>query len=196
MKTWPNTHHSMIERLANPDDATAWKYFEDCYQSAIYRMARARGLRPDEAHDVVQEVLIAVHRLALRWTSSGHPGSFRAWLVETTRRQAFASLRFRARVGQSLHGVEDPIQAPDHPDPRDQQEWLFYQAIAEVEKETNPLHWQAFWKTSIDGLDAKSVADALQLKLGTVYSIKSRVLHQIKQRIEQLTRNEVQGERS
>jgi hypothetical protein len=55
MDSWPETRLSLIARLANPKDASAWRQFESCYQTAIYRFARSRSLQVDEAMDVVQE---------------------------------------------------------------------------------------------------------------------------------------------
>ena len=206
MNFWPDTHHSLLERLADPADGLAWQHFEDCYQSAIYRLARSRGLQPEEAKDVVQEVFLAVHRRAAQWKPSGHPGSFRAWLAETTRRQVFASLRFREKNGRSLLEVDDPTtpnaehgddeygndeygdneHGDGEPGGKERQEWLFYQAVAEIEKEANPQHWQAFWMTAIEGVDTATAAQTLGLKIGTIYSIRSRLLGLIKERIRSL----------
>lgn len=206
MNFWPDTHHSLLERLADPADGLAWQHFEDCYQSAIYRLARSRGLQPEEAKDVVQEVFLAVHRRAAQWKPSGHPGSFRAWLAETTRRQVFASLRFREKNGRSLLEVDDPItpnaehgddeygndeygddeHGDGEPRGKERQEWLFYQAVAEIEKEANPQHWKAFWMTAIEGVDTATAAQTLGLKIGTIYSIRSRLLGLIKERIRSL----------
>lgn len=201
MNFWPDTHHSLLERLADPADGLAWQHFEDCYQSAIYRLARSRGLQPEEAKDVVQEVFLAVHRRAAQWKPSGHPGSFRAWLAETTRRQVFASLRFREKNGRSLLEIDDPMTLDkEQEDPewreKDQQEWLFYQAVAEVEKEANPQHWQAFWMTTIEGVDTTTAARTLGIKIGTMYSIKSRLLGLIKERIRSLGQFDTEGRSS
>ncbi len=185
MNSWPDTQYSLIGRLGDAEDASAWEFFQDCYQSTIYRLARARGLQPDEARDVVQEVMLAVHRQAMQWKPSGHRGSFRAWLAETTRRQAFASLRFRAKNGRSLIEIDEPTIHESHASDRDTQDWLFYRAVAMVERETSPEHWQAFWCMAIEGLDPKTVADRFGLRLGTAYSIKSRVLARIKSCISQ-----------
>jgi RNA polymerase sigma-70 factor (ECF subfamily) len=196
MNFWPDTQHSLLERLADPADGLAWQHFEDCYQSAIYRLARSRGLQPEEAKDVVQEVFLAVHRRAAQWQPSGHPGSFRAWLTETTRRQVFASLRFREKGGRSLADIDDPIVPPTEYSDKERHEWLFYQAVAEIEKEANPQHWQAFWMTAIEGVDTATVARTLGIKIGTAYSIKSRLLALIKERIQSLSQIDSEGERS
>lgn len=190
MNPWPDTRHSLIHRLADANDRSAWEQFEQCYQSAIYRMARSRGLRSDEALDVVQEVMMAVHRLAAAWQPSDRIGSFRAWLAETTRRQTLSSLRFRGRIGETLelsHDVASRTAAsPSQVDAQDERDWLFYEAIAQIERSSNPTHWMAFWLTSIEGLEPAVVAARLGLRLGSVYSIKSRILATIKDRVAEL----------
>ena len=55
--------------------------------------------------------------------------------------------------------------------------------IAAVEKETNPISWRAFWLTAIEGKSAQQVADQLSMRLGSVYSAKSRVLARIRQMV-------------
>lgn len=186
MSLWPDTQFSLIGRLANAEDASAWQRFEQCYQAAIFRLARGRGLRPDEALDVVQEVMLAVHRQAAQWQPSGNQGSFRAWLSETIRRQALAAIRFRNRTGASLDAITEPMYGVDAISLNEQQEWWFYEAIADVEKEVDPQHWRIFWMTTIEEREPKLVAEALGVRLGTIYSIKSRVLLSIKNRVEEL----------
>jgi RNA polymerase sigma factor (sigma-70 family) len=183
---WPDTQFSLIGRLANAGDASAWQRFEQCYQAAIYRLARGKGLRADEALDVVQEVMLAVHRQAKQWQPAEYQGSFRAWLSETIRRQAFAAIRFRNRAGTALDAVTEPMITEGASATSDEQEWLFYEAIADVEKEISPQHWRVFWMTTIEELDPKLVAEKLDIRLGTVYSIKSRVLMGIRSRIAEL----------
>lgn len=186
MSLWPDTQFSLIGRLANAEDASAWQRFEQCYQAAIFRLARGRGLRPDEALDVVQEVMLAVHRQAVQWQPSGNQGSFRAWLSETIRRQAFAAIRFRNRTGSPLDAVTEPMYGAQGASLNEQQEWWFYEAIADVEKEVNPQHWRIFWMTTIEEREPKLVAETLGVRLGTIYSVKSRVLLSIKNRVEEL----------
>lgn len=190
MSLWPDTQFSLIGRLANAGDASAWQRFEQCYQAAIFRLARGRGLRADEALDVVQEVMLAVHKQAEHWQPSGNQGSFRAWLSETIRRQAFAAIRFRNRTGSPLEAVTEPIYGLEGASLNEQQEWWFYEAIADVEKEVNPEHWRIFWMTTIEEQEPKQVAAALGVRLGTIYSVKSRVLLSIKNRVEELKRNQ------
>jgi RNA polymerase sigma factor (sigma-70 family) len=188
MSEWPETRITLIRRLSDRDDRDAWSFFEENYQQPIYRFARSRGLQPDEALDVVQEVLLAVHRTAATWKDSNRRGSFRAWLAEAARRLTLQVTRQRARIGRGMggsafHSLLESSPLPPPPD-EDERRWSFYCAAAAIQKEVNPQHWLAFWMTAIEGKSAEVVAEKLDMKVGTVYSAKCRVLAKLKLAIE------------
>ncbi len=128
-----------------------------------------------------------MHHAAARWKSSDRPGSFRAWLAESARRLTLQVTRQRARVGRGIGGsgfaslvatsAEPIVDAEFNEDTR---RWTFYCAAAVIQKEVNPQHWLAFWMTAIDGKSADEVAVKLNMKAGSVYSAKCRVLAKLK----------------
>lgn len=191
MSNWPETRLSLIRRLADRNDAEAWDYFEAHYQQPVYRFARSHGLQPDDAMDVVQEVLIAVHKSAANWSPSGRAGSFRAWLAEAARRVTMQITRQRARIGRGIGGNGFAIEVEGRADEsqavaEDDRRWIFYCAAAIVQNEVNPQHWVAFWLTAVEGKSAERVSDQLSMKTGTVYSAKCRVLAKLKSVIESM----------
>lgn len=191
MTMWPETRLSLIGRLADSEDVTAWQQFESSYQAAVYRYARSRGLHPDESMDVVQEVLVAVHKQAAKWVPSGRAGSFRAWLAEVARRITMQILRQRERIGRGTGGSSafarlSETSKDDEQSEAEDRAWEFYCVAAVVERETNPIHWQAFWMTAIEGMNAEEVAAKLNMRSGSVYSAKCRVLTRLKRAIDQL----------
>lgn len=196
MSPWPETRISLIRRLADRDDADAWAFFENHYQQPVYRFARSHGLQPEDAMDVVQEVLLVVHRSAANWKPSGRVGSFRAWLAEAARRVTLQITRERSRIGRGVGGsgfateignVAVDLNANESPgQSEDDHRWSFYCAASIVQKEVNPQHWMAFWLTAVDGKSAAEVASQLSMKTGTVYSAKCRVLAKLKSVIESL----------
>ena len=206
MSNWPETRVSLIRRLADRNDADAWAFFEAHYQQPVYRFARSHGLQPDDAMDVVQEVLLAVHKSSANWKPSGRVGSFRAWLAEAARRVTLQIIRQRSRIGCGVGGSgfamklgeiaeklpfnESQGSAEDH------RRWSFYCAASIVEKEVNPEHWLAFWLTAVDGKSADEVARQLSIKAGTVYSAKCRVLAKLKAVIESMDpKSPIQGDK-
>src|SRR5262245_55345823 len=97
MTAWPHTRYSLLARLADPADDAAWQAFQAAYEPAIYRYARSRGLQEADALEVVQEVMVAVHRAVAEWKPTHRAGSFRRWLGEAARRLTLRALSQRKR---------------------------------------------------------------------------------------------------
>lgn len=187
MTAWPATRYSLLARLADGDDHAAWTEFERIYRPAVYRYARSRGLQQADALEVVQEVMLAVHRAVAEWRPSHRPGSFRAWLAEATRRLTFQVIRQRTRLAPG--GAVEPqdlgsiaAHAEDSEE-LEHQRWLFFCAAAEVESEVHETTWRAFWKTAVENRPVAEVAAELGLTVGNLYSAKCRVLARIRARI-------------
>ena len=83
----------------------------DCVP-VIQLVARRRGVRPDRIDDVVQEVLLTVHRARQTYDPAR---SFTAWLSTIATRRAIDALRQRGRLDRrEVHG---PAPYLNHPDP-------------------------------------------------------------------------------
>ena len=57
---------------------------------------------------------------------------------------------------------------------------LFHRALDLIRAEFEPRTWQAFWRTAIDGREAKDVAADLAMSQGAVRVAKSRVLQRLR----------------
>src|SRR5436309_1802162 len=89
-RTWaliPPTRASLLVRLRDPRDATAWKEFVDRYASLVYGYARKQGLQDADAADLAQEVLGAVVTAIGALEYDPRQGAFRNWLFTIVRRK-------------------------------------------------------------------------------------------------------------
>ncbi len=194
MPLLPDTRYSLLARLSDPGDIAAWSEFVEIYEEAIYRYSRSRGLQDSDAREVVQKVLLAIHQAVGDWHPSGRSGSFRGWLIETARRICLRALRDRSHdcaVGGSsiverLHELPAPEQVDDSE--RDWQRWAFCWAAGQIEREIEPATWRAFWLTAVEGVPSAEAARRLEMRIGTVYAAKCRVLARIRQRVHELSR--------
>lgn len=179
-----DTSATLLERLKEPG-SPEWSRFVALYTPLIYHRAKRLGLGPDDAADLVQEVLaVAVRRMP---TFEYRPTqSFRGWLHTVTRNQWRRSLRGRDPVAVgSLGDSEDPrADTPDAGEDREHARILVGRGLDLIRGEFSVAAWQAFEAHVLHARPAGEVAADLGLQLGTVYAAKSRVLARLRVALE------------
>ncbi len=133
-----------------------------------------RGLDSSTAEELVQDVLLTVYR---RSGDVRNPLCFTGWLFQVARNSLLQYARKRHAVLESLTGREGDEQLLGQVTARVQLpeesalfDWM--QALEEDEREICLMRY-------LDGLEYQSIADALQLPMGTV----KWKLHQVKKKI-------------
>jgi RNA polymerase sigma factor (sigma-70 family) len=195
----PATRCSLIVKLRDPADSTAWREFVAVYEPLVYRLARRKGLQDADARDLCQEVFQAVVKAIDRWEPGR--GSFRGWLSRIARNLLINVLtrrRFQPR-GSGATSIQHLLEAQPAVDPSatalfevEYERCLFRWAADEIRGEFTPATWRAFWQTALDDRPPSAVAEELGLSVGAVYVARSRVLARLKRRIAQLENDEVE----
>jgi RNA polymerase sigma factor (sigma-70 family) len=98
-----------LMRAAQNGDISAYRHVLRACVPLAAAAARGRGVPPDMVDDVVQEVLVALHR-ALATYDAERP--FAPWLRAIAQRRAIDALRSHARRG--AREVHDPIAYMNH----------------------------------------------------------------------------------
>jgi RNA polymerase sigma factor (sigma-70 family) len=191
----PNTRLSLLVRLRDGTDETAWSEFVSIYEPAIYGFARKKGLQDADARDLCQEVLRSVAKAIDRWDPDPCKGPFRAWLFRISRNlliNLVASERRHPR-GSGDSDVRKWIEsqpAGESPDSvlfdMEYKRHLFQWAAQTIQQEFTESTWNAFWKTAVDDLKPADVARELKISTGAVYIARSRVIARLRERINQV----------
>ncbi|MEM8734799.1 MAG: sigma-70 family RNA polymerase sigma factor [Planctomycetota bacterium] len=198
MAKFPETRISLIVRLAEQEDVEAWQEFAEIYAPSLYGLALRNGLQPVDAEDVTQEVLFGVARAIHRFDVDRERAAFRTWLTRIARNLIADHFRRCSRPAEPREGLDDVDYPADQTTPdvafqeQFEQEYratLFRHASARIRERIGESVWAAFHRTAIQGEQAKVVAGDLQMTLGHLYVVRSRVLKMLRfevQRLEKL----------
>jgi RNA polymerase sigma-70 factor (ECF subfamily) len=202
------TRRTLLSRLRNLDDQESWRTFFDLYWRLLYNVARKSGLSDDQAQDVVQDTVISVSRKMPGFRYDPARGTFRQWLLRITRRRILDHLRRIYRqppnadiAPESLDEEEEHIAAITDTsasaiDAAWNQEWeqaTFEAALARVQAEINPKHFQVFDYCVLKEWPASKVAATLGLNAAQVYLAKHRVAQAMKRAVRQINDERSQG---
>lgn len=187
------TRHSLLSRIKDWEDQVSWREFFDRYWRLIYATATRAGLRHDEAQEVVQETVLAVARNISQFKTDPRRGSFKAWLLQSTRWKITDQFRKRPR-GQDARAT-DPGARKDArtgtdtvkrwKDPAEnplervwEEEWensLLETALDRVRVQVKPEFFQIFHLLAVQRWPARKVMERLRLNLAQVYYAQYKV---------------------
>ena len=173
------TSKTLLFRVRDAEDDAAWRTFVEIYTPLLFRYFRGRGLNETDASEVLQIVMIAIARAIRGFEYEPERGTFRSWLYTVARSKLNDFFNRQARQPMALDD-EEMARLTDHADETNDKweaeyRWsVFEWAASQVRSEFQAHTWDAFWRTAVEGQSADAVAKAFGLKLGSVYTARSR----------------------
>jgi RNA polymerase sigma-70 factor (ECF subfamily) len=171
----------------------AWAVFQGCYRGVIVGWCLRRGLSPELAEDLTQDVLLKLFLQLPRYKHDPRRGQFRGWLkavVNNALTDFWRKQRQRPEPGgvggtpflARLDGLVSPEPAAElsgviEGHARTTAAEVFDRVRAKVKETT----WQAFYQTMVEHRPAAEVAAALGLSVATVYKASYRVKQMVHQ---------------
>jgi RNA polymerase sigma-70 factor (ECF subfamily) len=194
----PDTRQTLLVRLRDHGDHSAWSEFVRLYEPAVYRLGRYFGLQDADAQDLVQDVLAAVARSVDDWDPDRQQGRFRNWLFCVAKNAACNQVRRRRDKLRGLGGTSfiARLEAVSVDDPAATQFELEYRrevfrhAAEIVERDVDAKTWRLFQRTVIEQEPIASAAGALGLSMGAAYTARNRVLSRLKREVERMSDQE------
>ncbi|MBI1826400.1 MAG: sigma-70 family RNA polymerase sigma factor [Planctomycetes bacterium] len=183
-----DTHSTLLLRLKDRTDQTAWRTFDELYQPMLVRYAQARGLDLSDAEDAAQQCVEAVLKQIGQYQ---HSGSFKTWLRAIVEKKICDRFRVRGREIQAdsalLSALPDSGEGPEQAWERQWRSSHFQYCAELARREVAENTYSAFVAYAIQGQTAEEVAAQLGLSLNQVYVAKHRVLDRIRVLISELT---------
>jgi RNA polymerase sigma-70 factor (ECF subfamily) len=194
------TRHSLLRRLKDRDDEASWEDFFATYSRLIYNVSVKAGLTDAESKDVVQETVMTVAKKIHEFQANPARGSFKAWLLQTTRWRIADQFRKRSPGARPRQLAEDETSLTPTtdriPDPASlnidaiwDEDWkhnLADAAMVKLKTQVDPEQYQMFDLHVIKQLPAAQVAEKMGVKLGKVYFAKYKVSRLLKKEIKRL----------
>jgi RNA polymerase sigma-70 factor (ECF subfamily) len=183
----PDTRASLLVRVRNPADQSAWYEFVEIYWPVIHRLARRKGLQNADADDIAQQVLAAVAKAVERREHDRSRAKFRTWL-DRVARNAILNALMRGKPDRAAGGIESNLLIEEHPQTDgpdsdllrlERRREIFHWASRQIRPEFQDATWDAFWRTAIEGEDCEAVAKELGKSLGSLYASRSRVMKRL-----------------
>ncbi len=191
MNLTPDTRASLLVRVRDPADHTAWSEFVQIYRPVILRMARHKGLQDADADDVAQQILIAVAYAVEQREHDLKRAKFRTWLHRVTH-NAILNVHTRSKPDRAsgdseLRALLNQHESPTGPDSDllrlEHRREVFRWAARQVRAEFQQATWDAFWQTAIEGQAVDAAAKELGKNPGAVYAARSRVIRRIQDKV-------------
>ncbi len=174
------------ELTAGSNDA--WTEFVLKYRPWLMKNCRRAGLSEDDAENVIQEVLLTLHRRIGQFDRARR-GSFRRWLRLVLRSRVVDFFR-----AVSKHRDELAIAAACQPKPgRSRQKaevdltvekkLRFSEAMKVIRAEFSDRDFEILMRYLAYGQSAESIADELGITPNVVYLTRSRILQRVRMAI-------------
>lgn len=184
------TSLSLLARLQAGSDTHSWQRLVNVYEPILRGWMRGYAAAPQDADDVVQDVLVVLLRELPEFRHPGHGGAFRGWL------RAILVNRLRAlwRAGRGRPtgtGDSDFLQLADQladPDSNLSRLWeeqhdqeVLTRLLHLMESEFEEKTILAFRRVGLEGVSPREVAAELGMSVGAVYMAKSSVLRRLRE---------------
>ncbi len=187
------TRRSLLSRLKDWGDEVSWGVFYDTYSGLIYKTAIKAGLSQAEAEDVVQETVLTVANNIKDFKYDPAVGSFKGWLLLTTRWRIADQMRQRNHA-PSPGPEREREGAPSEPAGNEMecfwnQEWekaVMDAAIARVKTQVKPRQYQMFDLCVLQKNPAPKAAEMLGVHITRVYFSVRKVSGLLKKELKRM----------
>jgi RNA polymerase sigma-70 factor, ECF subfamily len=189
-----DTSATLLERLRQPGDNSAWKTLLEIYTPLLTGWLRRYALQASDVDDLVQEVLAVVVRELPRFEHNQQSGAFRSWLrsiLVNRLREYWRSRRYRPSAGGS--DVEAMLEQLAKPDSdlsrlfdREHDQHVARRLLQLTEPQFTSSTWQAFRRHVLEGVPAEQVAAEVGTTVNAVCIAKSRVLQRLRRESREL----------
>jgi RNA polymerase sigma-70 factor (ECF subfamily) len=183
------TRSSLLQRLRDRTDETAWSEFFEVYEPLLLAYIRSKGLQEHDARDVIQEIFTKLHRVLPEFELDRARGRFRTWLWQVTRNAIADWARSRKRQSREEEAFRERLATQaDATDQEPDAEWsesyrkrVLEVVLLRVRGRSQANTWACFEQHVLRGRPSAAVAAELGLTANAVKVNASRTLARVRE---------------
>ena len=179
------TSLSLLDRLRQSPDDADWSRLVEAYSPLLRTWLLRSDVQAADADDLVQEVLLVVHRELPTFQHNQRRGAFRSWLRQIVVHRLRNFWRSRGRIAtagddEQLRQLEDDGSHLSQLWDREHNVVVARKLLEMIESRFTETTRLVFRRLVIDGVDADTVSAETGLSLNAIFTAKSRVLRELR----------------
>lgn len=183
------TRASLLIRIRDPKNHSAWSQFDAIYRPLLRRLCRARGLGDSTADDIVQQCMAKVHQHIAGFEYDPDKGRFKSWLHTMAIRliqNYYNRLKERDATTSAFNQKE---AADDLPDEQFEKLWMEEHlafCLESIRVEIGAQSYEAFRLYVLKEMPADEVSRQLGMAVSELYRIKYRTTQRLAEKMSEL----------
>ena len=183
------TRSSVLRAVADKENEAAWQRLFDLYAGFVYSIARSKGLKPEDADDVVQVVFSDLARNLPTFQYDHAKGKFRSYLIGLVHWRVMDKLKTDKRDAdlKAEFCEEAQLTAPAAADDgfleREWQAAALEEALRRIKTGVRPEHYAAFVASAVEGQDTDIVMRLYGLSRDNLYQIRKRLTEKLRETV-------------
>ena len=181
------TRSSVIRAVADTENEAAWQRLFDLYAGFIFSIARSKGLKEEDADDVVQVVFSDLARNLPTFQYDRAKGKFRSYLTGLVHWRVMDKLKAGKRDADLKAAFwEEAKGAATDDDGFSEREWqaaALEEALRRIKSDVRPEHYAAFVASAVEGQDTESVMKLYGISRDNLYQIRTRLTAKLREMV-------------
>ena len=172
------TRSSVLKAVANTENTAAWNRLFDLYAGFVFSMARHKGLKPEDADDIVQVVFADLARNLPTFKYDRKNGRFRSYLTGLVNWRVMDRLKASKRDAELKANFWEEAKAAGGDDDFSEREWqvaAMEEALRRMKPSVSPEHYAAFVASAVEGQDTDVVTKLYGISRDSLYQIRKRL---------------------
>lgn len=181
------TRSSVLKAVADTENEAAWARFFDLYAGFVFSIARSKGLKDEEADDIVQVVFTDLARMMPTSKYDRAKGKFRSYLMGLVYWRVKDKLRLVQRNKELMAGyMTEVANLPPADLDFAEREWqaaALEEALRRIKSDVRPEHYAAFVASAVEGQNTETVMHLYNLSRDNLYQIRKRLTSKLQETV-------------